>query len=173
MNPRLFVELLLRRHGWPVLLVPAACIALVAWALILRAAQPAETGAETGLVLPTDTGRQLDAHHREFLAVLIPRAELEARQREVLDAAARHKLVPGRVDYGYENNASGRFGIASLQLPLEGSYADLRAFLAAVLAAQPALAIHELDIRRKEDGGGIEARLRLDFHTALLPEAAP
>lgn len=168
MKPRLFAELLLRRYGWPVLLIPAACIALAGGALFMRAAQP----AETGVVLPTDAGRQLDAHHRAFLAVLIPRTELEARQRDVLDTAARHNLVPGRVDYGYENNASGRFGIASLQLPLQGSYTDLRAFLATVLAAQPALAIRELDIRRTEDGRGIETRLRLDFHTAILPEAA-
>ena len=171
MNPRLFAELLLRRYGWTVLLIPAACIALAGSAVFMRAVHPAETGAETGLVLPTDDGRQLDAHHREFLAVLIPRAELETRQREVLDTAARHNLLPGRVDYGYENNAAGRFGIASLQLPLQGSYSDLRAFLATVLAAQPALAIRELDIRRSEDGRSIEARLRLDFHTTTLPEA--
>lgn len=168
MNPRLFAELLLRRYGWPVLLIPAACIALAGSAVFVRAVHP----ADTGVVLPTDDGRQLDAHHREFLAVLIPRAELETRQREVLDTAARHNLVPGRVDYGYENNVSGRFGIASLQLPLQGSYTDLRTFLATVLAAQPALAIRELDIRRTEDGRGIEARLRLDFHTTTLPEVA-
>ena len=148
MNPRLVAELLLRRYGWPVLLLPAACIALAAGMLFVRALQP----TETELVLPTDAGRQLDAHHRAFVAMLIPRTELEARQRDMLDTAARLKLVPGRVDYGYENNAAGRFGIASLQLQLQGSYVDLRAFLATVLAAQPALAIRELDIRRTTDG---------------------
>lgn len=167
MNPRLFAELLLRRHGWPALLVLAAIVTLAGSLLFMWSTKP----ADTGVVLPTDDGRQLDAHHRAFLAVLIPRAELEARQRDVLDAAARHNLVPGRVDYGYENNESGRFGIASLQLPLQGSYADLRAFLAAVLTVQPALAIRELNVRRTEDSRGIEARLRLDFHTVPLAEA--
>ncbi|MEW6513331.1 MAG: hypothetical protein AB1443_04940 [Pseudomonadota bacterium] len=168
MNPLLFAELLWRRYGWPVLLIPAACIALAGSTLFMRVVHP----ADTGVVLPTDAGRQLDTHHRAFLAVLIPRAELEARQREVLDAAARHNLVPGRVDYGYENNETGRFGIASLQLPLQGSYADLRAFLATVLAAQPALALRELNLRRTDDSRSIEARLCLDFHTLLLNEGA-
>lgn len=167
MNPRLFAELLLRRHGWPALLALAAIVALAGSLLFMGLAKP----TDTGVVLPTDDGRQLDAHHRAFLAVLIPRPELEARQRDVLNAAARYNLVPGRVDYGYENNETGRFGIASLQLPLQGSYADLRAFLAAVLTAQPALALRELNVRRTEDSRGIEARLRLDFHTVPLAEA--
>ncbi len=168
MNPRLFAELLWRRHGWPALLALAALVTIACGAWLVLAPAP----VDTGVVLPTDAGRQLDTHHRAFLAVLIPRTELEVRQREVLEAAARHNLVPGRVDYGYENNETGRFGIASLQLPLQGSYADLRAFLATVLAAQPALALRELNLRRADDSRSIEARLRLDFHTMPLPEAA-
>lgn len=166
MSLRLTIELLLRRHGWPVMLaviLPAVCVFLLLAARTLPEASP-------GIVMPTDGGRQLDAHHRAFVAVLIPRGELETRQREVLDAAVRHNLVAGRVDYGYENSEAGRFGVATLQLPLRGNYPDLRGFLATVLAAQPALAIRDLAIRRDAAGNGVEAQLRLAFHTAALPE---
>jgi hypothetical protein len=166
MNLRLTIELLLRRHGWPAMLAVALP---VAGALLLLATRMLPE-APASIALPTDGGRQLDAHHRAFLAVLIPRGELEARQREVLDAAVRHKLVAGRVDYGYENSPAGRFGVATLQLPLRGDYPDLRGFLATVLAAQPALAVRDLAIRRDAAGNGVEAQLRLAFHTAPLAE---
>lgn len=166
MNPRLTLELLLRRHGWRALLALGLPVAIVILLLAMRAMQE----SPSAVVLPTDGSRQLDAHHRAFLAVLIPRDELEARQREVLATAALHKLVPGRVDYGYENSEAGRFGVATLQLPLRGDYPDLRAFLATVLAAQPALAVRDIAIRRDAAGSGIEAQLRLAFHTVPLPE---
>lgn len=167
MNPRLTLELLVRRHGWPVMLAAALPVAGILFLLVARLLPT----APAAIVLPTDGGRQLEAHQRAFLAVLIPRGELEARQRDVLDAAARHHLVAGRVDYAYENSAAGRFGVATLQLPLRGSYPDLRAFLAEVLLAQPALAVGDLAIRRDAAGNGIEAQVRLAFHTTPLAEA--
>jgi len=166
MNLRLTIELLLRRHGWRAMLVLALPVLAAGLFLFMHATQE----AAPPVVLPTDGSRQLDAHHRAFLAVLIPRSELEASQREVLDAALRHNLAARRVDYGYENSEAGRFGMATLQLPLRGSYPDLRGFLATVLAAQPALAVRELAIRRDASGIGVEAQLKLAFHTAAPGE---
>lgn len=166
MSLRLTIELLLRRHGWPVMLalaLPVAGILLLLGMGVLPEVPPT-------VVLPTDSGRQLETHHRTFLAVLIPRTELESRQSDVLDAAANHNLVTGRVDYAYENSEAGRFGVAMLQLSLRGNYPDLRDFLATVLAAQPALAIRELAIRRDAAGSSVEAQLRLAFHTVPLLE---
>jgi hypothetical protein len=167
MNPRLTIELLLRRHGWPALMGVALLVTLAAvvliWAMMPKAAPT--------MVPATDGSRQLDAHYRAFLALLIPRDELEARQRSVLDAAARLGLSSGRVDYGYENSETGQFGIATLQLPLRGSYADLRSFFATALEAQPALAVRTLAMRRDAAGNGIEVQLKLAFHTEMVPEA--
>jgi hypothetical protein len=166
MNLRLTLELLLRRHGWRAMLAMVLPVLAVVLFLLMQATQE----AAPSVVLPTDGSRQLDAHHRAFLAVLIPRSELEASQRAVLDAALRHNLVAGRVDYGYEHSEAGRFGMATLQMPLRGSYSDLRGFLATVLAAQPALAVRELAIRRDAAGNGVEAQLQLAFHTAAPSE---
>lgn len=46
-----------------------------------------------------------------------------------------------------------------------------RAFLATVLADQPALAIRDLALRRDAAGNGVEAQIKLDFHTEMAPEA--
>jgi hypothetical protein len=131
----------------------------------------------------TDGARQLEERQRAFRSVLIPRRDLDARQRGVLDEALRHGLTLGRIDYGFEGNAAGRFGVATLQMPVRGPYADFRAFLAAVLAAEPAIALDDLAIERAAGGkdgnggeggrsaGGIEARLRLAFHTEPQPAA--
>jgi hypothetical protein len=166
MSLRLTIELMLRRHGWPVI-VAATLLALISAVALLRATLPE---AAPTVVLAADGSRQLDAHHRAFLALLIPRGELEARQRSVIDAAQRHGLTPGRVDYGYENSEAGLFGVATLQMPLRGNYTDLRAFLATVLAAQPALAVRDLAMRRDAAGNGVEAQLRFAFHTEMAPE---
>ncbi|MDP1653484.1 MAG: hypothetical protein Q8L56_12260 [Rhodocyclaceae bacterium] len=167
MSLRLTIELLLRRYGWPIILA-VVVLAVVSSVALLRAALPE---AAPTVVLAADGSRQLDAHHRAFLALLIPRGEIEARERSVLDAAQRHGLAPGRVDYGYENSAAGRFGVATLQMPLRGNYTDLRAFLATILTAQPALAVRDLSMRRDPAGNGVEAQLKLAFHTEMAPEA--
>lgn len=159
MNARLDLELWLRRQGWPALAATGALVslslAMLGWA-VTRDAAPA-------VVPVADAAARLEARQRAFRALLLPRAELEARQQAVLEAALRHGLSAGRIDYGYEERPEGRFGVAFMQLPLHGGYIDFRGFLAAILAEQPALAIENLAIRRAA-GGGIEAELRLGFH---------
>jgi hypothetical protein len=57
---------------------------------------------------------------------------------------------------------------------LRGSYPDLRAFLAAMLAAHPALAVEDLTIQRDPmslTGNGVEARLKLAFFTEATMES--
>ena len=166
MNLRLTLELLLRRHGWPAIIGLAAGAILVAVAITAR--WPARVPPT---VQPTAGSRQIEERHRAFRGILIPRADIEARQRSVIDEAARHGLALGRIDYGFDNNATGRFGVATLQMPVRGNYTDFRTFLAAVLAAQPAAAVEDLAIQRDPGGRGIEARLRLGFHTEMAAEA--
>lgn len=167
MNLRLDFELALRRHGWP---LPALLVAGLALAAALAAAGW-HAFAPPVTVPATDGNRQVEDRLRAFRQVLIPRQQLDARQRGVLDEATRHGLTLGRIDYGFEGNAAGRFGVATLQMPVRGAYADFRRFLAAVLAGQPAIALEDLAIDRSNGQPGIEARLRLAFHTEPQPDA--
>lgn len=162
MNFRLTLELLLRRHGWP-LALGVSLLVTICIIVLLRFA-PQGMGPE--VVQSSDGSRQQEAHHRAFRAVLISPDELEVQQRAVVDAAVRYGLELGRIDYGFENNEAGRFGKATLQMPLRGNYTDFRSFLATALAAHPALAIEDLAIQRNPDGNGVGARLKLAFLTA-------
>jgi len=164
MNLRLELELMLRRYGWQLVIPLLLAVAAGIVALIQFAPQT----ALPAVVQATDGSRQLEIHHRAFRAVLVPRGELEARQGEVLDAVARHGLTVGHIDYAAENRVAGQFGLATLQMPLRGSYADLRAFIAAVLAAQPALAVEDLAIQRNTLDSAVEARLKLAFFTEAV-----
>jgi hypothetical protein len=166
MSLRLSLELLQRRHGWR--LQAALATAMMLAGIAITVAWPAPVPAT---VLPVDGSRQLEERHRAFRGVLLPRTELDTRQRSVLEEAARHGLALGRIDYAFENKPSARFAVATLQMPVRGSYADFRAFLANVLAAQPAAAVDDLSIQRDAAGAGIEARLRLAFHTEAQPES--
>jgi hypothetical protein len=74
---------------------------------------------------------------------------LAAAQQAVLDIAASHHLSVGRVDYTQEADTAGRFVRASMRLPINGRYADIRAFLEGSLAGQPAMSIRHLSIQRE------------------------
>jgi Tfp pilus assembly protein PilO len=166
MNPRLELELLARRYGWLPLALPAALLAAgIVFAFWPAAPAPAAT------VQPMDNSRQIAERYRVFHGVLIDQQALAERQRNVLETAQRHGLTLGRIDYGYDSHPAGRFGLAILQVPVRGTYAEFRAFLASILASQPALALDDLSIRRLDDG--IEAQLRLAFHTSPAPGARP
>lgn len=160
MISRLDFDLLLRRHGGRSLLL-LALLLLGGTCLVMQAVPEA---IET--VQPLDGSRQVEERHRAFRSILLAREALAASQREVLAEAQRRGLSLGRIDYGFEQHDAGRFGVATLQLPVRGAYVDFRGFLAAILASQPALALDDLAIQRLDDGRNIEARLRLAFHVA-------
>jgi Tfp pilus assembly protein PilO len=166
MNPRLELELMARRHGWlPIALPAALLVGGIAFALW----EVAPTQVAT--VQPMDNSRQIAERYRVFHGILVDQQALAQRQRNVLETAQRHGLALGRIDYGYDSHPTGRFGLAILQIPVRGTYTDFRAFLASILASQPALALDDLSIRRTDSG--IEAQLRLAFHTVPTSEARP
>lgn len=103
-----------------------------------------------------DPARVLAAQ-RNFRALLLAPDALAGAQQSVLAAAAAHHLGVGQIDYAEEPDQAGRFTLASMRLPVVGSYADIRAFVDAVLAAQPALAIRHLNIQRETNGAGVFA----------------
>jgi Tfp pilus assembly protein PilO len=170
MNLRLELELMLRRYGLKLALI---LIVLVS-ALLVTLLRSVPWATTPVVVEATDGSRQLEINHRAFRTLLLPRGEIEVRQADLLETAARHGLTVGQLDYGQENRVAGQFGLATLQLPLRGSYPDLRAFLAAMLAAHPALAVEDLAIQRdpmSPTGNGVEARLKLAFFTEATTES--
>lgn len=112
------------------------------------------------------------AAQRNFRALFITPADLAGTQQSVLAAAAAHQLNVGQVDYTQELDTAGGFTLASMRLPVQGRYGDIRAFIDEVLAAQQALAIRHLTIQRETVEPGIfslNATLTVQF---LVGEAS-
>ena len=127
----------------PVLvLLPGLLVVAAIW-LLARPSQPPAPVMDTA----SDAAR-IVAAQGNFRAVMIGPAALAASQQELLEAASRHHLTVGQVDYVQESHAAGRFSQAGMNLPLTGRYVDIRAFLASALANQPALSFRHLAIQR-------------------------
>lgn len=146
MNTRATVTLLDLRllfSSRPGLLLAAGLLAAAAIWLLAHPHRPPVPVADA-----TVDPARIIAAQRNFRSVLIAPAALAASQQELLEAAGRHHLVVGQVDYAQEAQVAGRFSQASMHLPLTGRYADIRAFLANALASQPALSFSHLAIQR-------------------------
>lgn len=153
-----------RQPGVTLLLVVMVVFAILA----LTHTAPARQDNMEGFIDPA----RIDAAQHNFRKVLIPPAALAAAQQEVLDAAASHHLTIGRVDYAQEVDNNGHFVRASMRLPINGRYEDIRAFLEAILAGQPALSIRQLNIQREVSSDAnfaLTATLTAQF---LIGEAA-
>jgi hypothetical protein len=135
------LRLLLSRR--PVLLLAPGMLAVAAIWLLAQPPQPPAPATDAAV----DPARIIAAQ-RNFRSVLIAPSALAASQQELLEMASRHHLTVGQVDYAQETQVAGRFSKASMHLPLNGRYADIRAFLTNALAAQPALSFPLIAIQR-------------------------
>ena len=119
---------------------------------------------QPGLDDSPDPARSLAAQ-RNFAGILIPPGELAKTQQALLDSAAGYQLVVGRVEYAMENDSGADFARSSMNLPVTGRYADIRAFIESALASQPAMAIRHLSIQREnaEAGVAVTATLSAQF----------
>lgn len=81
---------------------------------------------------------------------------------EVHLAAARHGLALETGEYQLQHPPGARLARYELQLPLKGTYPQLRAFLADVLKKIPAAAVDDVVIRRETVGSPeLDAKVRL------------
>ena len=77
-------------------------------------------------------------------------ADNPRRVRGLLEEAQRHTLAVQRADFNYSVDAVLGVGRYRVSLPVQGSYRALRQFIDAALAADPALVLDSLTIRRAD-----------------------
>ncbi len=127
----------------------------------VRAALRAGTGATAGAAVLPSKIVQLETYYAFFPDV----STLPDWLGEVHLAARRHGLALDSGQYQLQHPAGARLARYELDLPLRGTYPQLRAFLAEVLTKVPAASVEEVLVRRDSVANReMEARVRFAIH---------
>ena len=71
-------------------------------------------------------------------------------------------------EYKYSLGKSGRVGIYQINLPVKGSYVQIRKFIVKVLNTVPSAALEEVSFRREIIGrGDLEAKIRFSIYLSI------
>jgi hypothetical protein len=167
-------RLALGRAGWTSLLAGGVFITGVAAFLIgLPTLQARVEARQTDLAQvtarqPKPSATPLPPAQRNLQAFYDALGDVRYVDQDVaviLDEADRQGLTIAQADYklGYEK--SGLYHVYTMQMPVSGSYAALRAFCQQVLLSLPYAALEEVSFKRAAIGDAtVEARLRLALY---------
>ena len=139
------LRLMLARRPLLSLLIGAVVLLVIGLPAQPRPVQP---GGLNGNIDPA----RVVAAQRHFQNMLIPAADLATVQQAILDSAVSHQLAVGRVEYAQEADIGAGFTRSTMNLPVRGRYADIRAFIESALISQPAMSIRHLTIQRETSG---------------------
>lgn len=168
---------LVRRAGWPAL----AGAALLAGAAAVefgprREAQDKLAGLRASISkarAQRAAPERATADAANLLAALPGREALDGIIAGIHQAAAAQGLVTSGAEYRQRKEAGGEVLRYEIALPLTLAYAPLRAWLAQLLAQQPAMTIDEINLHRDTaENGQLEGRLRLVLFLRARSSAA-
>lgn len=132
----------------------------------------AASGAEQALlrvlpVAPSPAMRDREAL-QAFLHGLPEAATIPESVRSLLDEAEKQGLATVKGDYQLQVDAAAGFARYRMALPVQGSSAQVRRFIALSLVAQPSLGIDSLQLRREQIASDrIDARINWVLYTRL------
>lgn len=165
------VQRAVRTMGWPA--IGGVALAVFAAGLFVSSVMPLqtqvaalreqvrqlETHSVGGRSRTTETAypdAQLDAFYGEF-----PRRQQAPETVRRLHAHARSAgLVLERGEYRPLPDTSGKLVRYQIQLPVRGSYPQVRDFLGRAMRSTPGLALDGIGFQREDDSQAIEAQLR-------------
>ncbi len=97
-----------------------------------------------------------------FYAFFPPSNQLSEQIGLIYRAAERQALPLERGEYRAVKDSAGQLTRYQISLPLKGSYAQVRKFVAAVLVDVPALSLDSIQFERQRAGdAAVEARVKL------------
>ena len=176
MNIAALRSLLLRhRHAWPYA-AGASMLAAAAllWMVGLRPLAADNARLADDVAEQARRPRSLQAvepgpvaQFRAYEARL-PRAEAAVEMASrIYQAGTNNGLVLPTGEYRLERMSDERLLRYRINLPVSGSYPQIRAFVLEVLRTVPAAAVDDIQLRRDASGNQLEARLRVSLY--LLP----
>ena len=170
-------RVLLRRYrdAWPQAAGASMLLAALAlWAFALRPLaadnqrledEAAEAQRRPRSLVPAAEGPV--AQFRAYEARL-PRAEAAVEMASrIYQAGMNNGLALPTGEYRLERLPDERLLRYRINLPVSGSYPQIRAFVLEVLRTVPAAALDDIQLRRDASGAQLEARLRFSLY--LLP----
>lgn len=170
MNRRALVKAL----GWPGL-AGIAALALAVAAIVLGQrwdAQAARLQAEArelrAKARPAAAAMAAPVSVQQWQAALPPSGDRQQRLADLLELAIRLDLNGART----EHRLSTSEGLERLRvtMPVTGSYAQVRRFIAAALAHDPALSLDALKLRRTSPmAAEVDAELQWSLHGRAVP----
>ncbi len=172
---------LLRRHASTLALCVGAALAAAAMALhglavrplqqTLDALQAQPKGAREGRLerLGDDLARQdsPSAQLASFYAYFNTDDRLTDSLAKVYAVARSLGLEMKRADYRLNSQPGRKLDRYQMTVPIQGSYTAIRAFVTAVLRAQPTMALEQVQFQRKDIGDPIvDAQVSFTFYLA-------
>lgn len=123
-----------------------------------RAEQAARVQAGGGAKPPQTRADQLKTFYGAFPTEIAAADALQS----IYDAANQNGVALPHGEYSMAVDHSSRLARYNITLPVLGSYEQIRGFIAAALAAVPALALEHVDFQRQKIGDSqLEAKLRM------------
>lgn len=123
-----------------------------------RAEQAARVQADGGSAKPQSRAEQLKTFYGAFPTEITAADALQS----IYDAANQNGLTLTHGEYSMAADDGMPLARYNIALPVVGSYEQIRGFIAAALAAVPALALDHVDFQRQKIGDPqIEAKLRM------------
>lgn len=150
----LAVAMLLLAHGWD---VQAARLQTEADALRINLRAQRATAVEAPPVTP-----------QQWQANLPPAAERQQRLADLLEMGLRAGLASSRTEHRLTVDAASGLERLRISMPVSGGYAQLRRFIGAALAHDPALSLDSLKLRRTTPvAAEVEAELVWSLHSRI------
>lgn len=168
---------MLARFDMPALFALAGCVLLVLFHLLVLV--PQQRGLEAAArvdgnlrTAPAHAVQQV-ARTEDAEAIAVERfyGFFRGAERQP-DVIARLAVMAGdlglayrRIDYRPLPESSLALDGFQIQIPLAGTYPDLRNFVSTVLARMPTMTLDQIEITRRKDGKeGIEAQVLFSYH---------
>lgn len=120
---------------------------------------------QTALLSPAVDTRSTEARLHVFYEFFPAREKTPGLLKTIYRAARDEAITLAEGEYKYSHGKAGGIGMYQVDLPVKGSYVQIRRFIVKVLNSVPSAALDEVSFKREIVGSGeLEARIRFTIY---------
>ena len=118
---------------------------------------------------PAGDAKSSGAQLRAFYEFFPPRQKAPNLFKTIYGAAHDESIRLSQGEYKYSLGKAGRVGIYQVNLPVKGSYIQIRKFIVKVLNSLPSAALEEVSFKRETVGrGDLEAKISFSIYLSVI-----